>query len=216
MTSPIPPIGAFSGLGDMATALQSTSGATTLGSLRSTTGGTSGSAMDSFANVMSATGAGLAPATVVGSGPANSVTAATGALAPHPVATPGTVGSTGTTGTTPVYGPGVGPTSPVTVTAGGTVTSQGVAGQDTVRGPAGGSPKVNGTDFGAAIAHGLDALTASQQQADQLAVASAAGLPVDPAQLTIATSQATLMTQVANAIQSKAVTAFNTIMGMQA
>ena len=39
---------------------------------------------------------------------------------------------------------------------------------------------------------------------------------VDPAQLTIATTKAQLMTQMATAIQSKAVTAFNTIMSMQA
>ena len=40
--------------------------------------------------------------------------------------------------------------------------------------------------------------------------------PTDPAQLTIATTQAGLATQLATTLQAKAVAAFNTIMGMQA
>jgi flagellar hook-basal body complex protein FliE len=74
----------------------------------------------------------------------------------------------------------------------------------------------SGADFATALGHGLDAVTGAQANADNLAVQAATGQLVDPAQLTIATTQATLMTQLASTLQSKAVTAFNTIMGMQA
>jgi flagellar hook-basal body complex protein FliE len=74
----------------------------------------------------------------------------------------------------------------------------------------------SGADFATALGHGLDAVTGAQANADNLAVQAATGQLTDPAQLTIATTQATLMTQLASTLQSKAVTAFNTIMGMQA
>lgn len=74
----------------------------------------------------------------------------------------------------------------------------------------------SGVDFASALAKGLDAVSAAQNDANQLAVQAATGQLVDPAQLTIATTKAQLMTQMATAIQSKAVTAFNTIMSMQA
>jgi flagellar hook-basal body complex protein FliE len=77
-------------------------------------------------------------------------------------------------------------------------------------------PTTSGADFATALGHGLDAVTGAQANADNLAVQAATGQLVDPAQLTIATTQATLMTQLASTLQSKAVTAFNTIMGMQA
>ncbi|WAX55445.1 flagellar hook-basal body complex protein FliE [Jatrophihabitans cynanchi] len=77
-------------------------------------------------------------------------------------------------------------------------------------------PTTSGADFATALGHGLDAVTGAQANADSLAVQAATGQLVDPAQLTIATTQATLMTQLASTLQSKAVTAFNTIMGMQA
>jgi flagellar hook-basal body complex protein FliE len=71
-------------------------------------------------------------------------------------------------------------------------------------------------NFASALANGFDAVQAAQTDANQLAVQAATGQLVDPAQLTIATTKAQLMTQMASAIQSKAVTAFNTIMSMQA
>lgn len=74
----------------------------------------------------------------------------------------------------------------------------------------------SGADFATALGDGLDAVTGAQANADNLAVQAATGQLTDPAQLTIATTQATLMTQLASTLQSKAVTAFNTIMGMQA
>lgn len=71
-------------------------------------------------------------------------------------------------------------------------------------------------NLAASLASGFDAVQAAQHDADTLAVQAATGQLVDPAQLTIATTKAQLMTQVAAAVQSKAVTAFNTIMSMQA
>ncbi|MCU1659521.1 MAG: flagellar hook-basal body complex subunit FliE [Pseudonocardiales bacterium] len=74
----------------------------------------------------------------------------------------------------------------------------------------------SGASFATALGNGLDAVTGAQQTADGLAVQAATGTLVDPAQYTIAATQASLMTQLATTIESKAVAAFNTIMGMQA
>jgi flagellar hook-basal body complex protein FliE len=73
-----------------------------------------------------------------------------------------------------------------------------------------------GIDFASALGKGLDAVSGAQANAENLAVQAATGQLTDPAQLTIATTQATLMTQLATTLQSKAVAAFNTIMGLQA
>lgn len=79
-----------------------------------------------------------------------------------------------------------------------------------------GTPVDQGLDLSGSLAKGFDAVQASQHEADTIAVQAASGQIVDPAQLTIAMTKAQLMTQVAAAVQSKAVTAFNTIMSMQA
>ena len=79
-----------------------------------------------------------------------------------------------------------------------------------------GTGAAGGADFAGVLGKGLDAVTGAQANADNLAVQAATGQAVDPAAYTIAATQATLMTQLASTIQSKAVTAFNTIMGMQA
>jgi flagellar hook-basal body complex protein FliE len=81
---------------------------------------------------------------------------------------------------------------------------------------AGAATGSSGVDFASALGKGMDAVTGAQANAENLAVQAATGQLTDPAQLTIATTQATLMTQLATTLQSKAVTAFNTIMGMQA
>jgi flagellar hook-basal body complex protein FliE len=104
--------------------------------------------------------------------------------------------------------PGLGGASAVyDATAGGSAAASSVM-------PVGNS--AGGADFASALANGFDAVQAAQTDANQLAVQAATGQLVDPAQLTIATTKAQLMTQMASAIQSKAVTAFNTIMSMQA
>lgn len=81
------------------------------------------------------------------------------------------------------------------------------------------TPAAAGTsasNFATALAHGLDAVSGAQANADGLAVQAATGTLTDPAQYTIAATQAALMTQLATTLENKAVTAFNTIMGMQA
>jgi flagellar hook-basal body complex protein FliE len=74
----------------------------------------------------------------------------------------------------------------------------------------------SGANFAAELGRGLDAVSGAQSTADGLAVQAATGQLTDPAQYTIAATQAALMTQMATTIENKAVTAFNTIMGMQA
>ena len=73
-----------------------------------------------------------------------------------------------------------------------------------------------GAGFASALAHGLDQMAASQATAANLATQAATGTLTDPAQYTAAATEATLMTQLATTVTSKAVTAFNTVMGMQA
>jgi flagellar hook-basal body complex protein FliE len=73
-----------------------------------------------------------------------------------------------------------------------------------------------GTNFASLLGKGLDAVNGAQDNVDQLALQAATGTLTDPAQLTIAATQAGLMTELATTIQTKAIAAFNTIMGMQA
>lgn len=74
----------------------------------------------------------------------------------------------------------------------------------------------NGTSFGHAISHGLDALAGAQSTADGLAVQAATGSLADISQYTVAAGKAQVMTEFAAAMRTKAVDAFNTVMGMQA
>jgi flagellar hook-basal body complex protein FliE len=81
---------------------------------------------------------------------------------------------------------------------------------------AGASAGTSGTDFASVLGQGFDAVSSAQSNAENLAVQAATGTLTDPAQYTVAATQATLMTQLATTIEGKAVQAFNTIMGMQA
>jgi len=74
----------------------------------------------------------------------------------------------------------------------------------------------SGTNFATALGNSLQQVSNAQTTASNYAIEAATGQLTDPAQYTVAATQATLMTQLAATIQSKAVTAFNTIMGMQA
>ena len=82
--------------------------------------------------------------------------------------------------------------------------------------PATAAGGASGGGFAAELGKGLDAVSGAQNTADNLAIQAATGQSIDPAAYTIAATQATLMTQLAATVKSKAVAAFNTIMGMQA
>ena len=104
--------------------------------------------------------------------------------------------------------PAIGAIAPISATTGATATAS--------AGSVGSAGSATGGDFASMLSNGLDQVSSSQANAENLAVQAATGQLTDPAQLTIATTQATLMTQLATTLQSKAVTAFNTIMGLQA
>jgi flagellar hook-basal body complex protein FliE len=75
--------------------------------------------------------------------------------------------------------------------------------------PAGGSG-----GFGASLAKGLDNLQATQTTADQLSVQAATGQLTDVQDYMIASTEASLATQLTVAIRDRAVEAFNEIMRM--
>jgi flagellar hook-basal body complex protein FliE len=72
------------------------------------------------------------------------------------------------------------------------------------------------TDFASVLAKGLENVQASQTNADNLAVQVANGSLSDPAQYTMAATEASLGLQLTMAIRNKAVEAFQEIMRMQA
>ncbi len=74
----------------------------------------------------------------------------------------------------------------------------------------------SGTGFASALANGLQQLQQVQTNADNLAVQAAAGTLPDPAQYMIASTEASLATELSVAVRNKAVDAFNEIMRMQA
>jgi len=88
-------------------------------------------------------------------------------------------------------------------------------------GGATGSPDVSssgsiGGDFASALTNGINAVQDTQQTADNLAIKAATGDLDDVHDYTIAATQAQLVTELATAIRTKGVDAFNQIMGMQA
>ncbi|MDQ1732944.1 MAG: flagellar hook-basal body complex protein FliE [Pseudonocardiales bacterium] len=78
------------------------------------------------------------------------------------------------------------------------------------------SSPTSGSDFASMLSKGLDAVQSAQSNADNLAVQAATGDLTDVHAYTIAATQASLMTELATAIRTKGVDAFNQIMGMQA
>ena len=98
-----------------------------------------------------------------------------------------------------------------------------VGGLDSVQGLDGitastGTPGTTGpnADFGAMLSKGLESVQASQSKADGLAVQVADGTLQDPAQYTMAATEASLGMELTLAIRNKAVEAFQEIMRMQA
>jgi flagellar hook-basal body complex protein FliE len=77
---------------------------------------------------------------------------------------------------------------------------------------------VSGTDgsgFGDVLAKAVDNLDATQAKSDNLAVKAATGNLTDVHDYTIASTEATLATELTVAVRNKAVESFNAIMGMQ-
>ena len=71
-------------------------------------------------------------------------------------------------------------------------------------------------DFGNLLSKGLESVQASQSKADNLAVQVADGTLQDPAQYTMAATEASLGMELTLAVRNKAVEAFQEIMRMQA
>jgi flagellar hook-basal body complex protein FliE len=76
--------------------------------------------------------------------------------------------------------------------------------------------KAANTDFAGMLADGLNNVQGLQKKADDLAVQVADGTLSDPAQYTMASTEATLALQLTMAVRNKAVEAFQEIMRMQA
>jgi flagellar hook-basal body complex protein FliE len=87
----------------------------------------------------------------------------------------------------------------------------GVAGASTTKAVTGPN-----TDFAGMLSKGLESVQASQSKASDLAVQVANGTLQDPAQYTMASTEAALGLQLTMAIRNKAVEAFQEIMRMQA
>ena len=98
----------------------------------------------------------------------------------------------------------IGAVSPVTPTAGVGATA------------AASGPSSSGTDFAAQLGKGLETLQGLQDKADNLAVQAATGSLTDVHDYMIASSEASLATQLTVAVRNKALDAFNEIMRMQA
>jgi flagellar hook-basal body complex protein FliE len=81
---------------------------------------------------------------------------------------------------------------------------------------ASGTGSTGGGDFASALSHGLDQLQQLQTKSDDLAVQAATGSLTDAHDYMIASTQASLATQLTVAVRNKAVEAFNDIMRMQA
>ena len=73
-----------------------------------------------------------------------------------------------------------------------------------------------GTDFAGMLSQGLESVQAAQTKSADLAVQVANGTLADPAQYTMAATEASLGLQLTMAIRNKAVEAFQEIMRMQA
>ena len=74
----------------------------------------------------------------------------------------------------------------------------------------------SGTDFAGMLSAGLEGVQAAQTKSSDLATQVANGTLADPAQYTMAATEASLGLQLTMAIRNKAVEAFQEIMRMQA
>ncbi|MCA2213716.1 flagellar hook-basal body complex protein FliE [Jidongwangia harbinensis] len=113
-------------------------------------------------------------------------------------------------------------TSPISAISGlsGVGGLSGVAGIDGLPGVSGtgatGAISGPNTDFAGLLSQSLEGVQAAQSKASDLAVQVADGTLADPAQYTMASTEAALGLQLTMAIRNKAVEAFQEIMRMQA
>jgi flagellar hook-basal body complex protein FliE len=82
--------------------------------------------------------------------------------------------------------------------------------------PTSGASATGGSNFASALADGLENLQGLQNKSDDLAVKAATGTLTDVHDYMIASTEASLATQLTTAVSNKAVAAFNEIMRMQA
>jgi len=82
--------------------------------------------------------------------------------------------------------------------------------------PVGGSDGSGGGNFASALANGLEQVQDAQTKADGLAVKAATGSLTDVHDYMIASTEASLATQLTVAVRNKALDAFNEIMRLQA
>jgi flagellar hook-basal body complex protein FliE len=104
---------------------------------------------------------------------------------------------------------------------GGIVAPTTIIGPAPVGGPGGAggigtTGGTGGTDFASALASGLGQVQNAQTKADDLAVKAATGSLTDVHDYMIASTEASLATQLTVAVRNKALDAFNEIMRMQA
>ncbi len=95
-----------------------------------------------------------------------------------------------------------------------TLPSSSVSGIDAAS-QAGASSGAAGADFGNLLSKGLENLQGLHQQADTLAVKAATGDLTDVHDYMIASTEASVATELTVAVRNKAVEAFNEIMRMQ-
>jgi flagellar hook-basal body complex protein FliE len=98
--------------------------------------------------------------------------------------------------------------SPVNALSGITETAAASGTQET--------SSTSGADFAGVLSQGLESVQAAQTKSADLAVQVANGTLADPAQYTMAATEASLGLQLTMAIRNKAVEAFQEIMRMQA
>jgi flagellar hook-basal body complex protein FliE len=82
--------------------------------------------------------------------------------------------------------------------------------------PSSGAAASSGTGFASVLNKGIESLQSTQNTADSLAVQAATGDLTDISRYTVAATQASLATDLAATLRTKAVDSFNEIMGMQA
>ena len=111
--------------------------------------------------------------------------------------------------------------SAVTATGSGAISGlSGISGVSAISGVGAttGTAATSGvnTDFAGMLSQGLQSVQTAQSKASDLAVQVANGTLADPAQYTMASTEAALGLQLTMAIRNKAVEAFQEIMRMQA